>query len=113
MVATADKLGFGRVQDASWTTFAAKIIRDAEATVVPFYFHGTNSRKFHVASHIAEPLRSALLVNEALNMFGKTVRVEIGQPLSWEVLREQGGRNQLTCYLYDEVQSLQSQSLSA
>jgi len=46
-------------------------------------------------------------------MFGKTVRVEIGQPLSWEVLREQGGRNQLTRYLYDEVQSLQSQSLSA
>jgi putative hemolysin len=112
-VATADKLGFGRAQDAPWTTFAAKIIRDAEATVVPFYFHGANSRKYHVAAHIAEPLRAALLINEALKKFGKTVRVEIGQPLSWEVLREQGGRNQLTCYLYDKVQELQSQSLSA
>jgi len=36
------------------------------------------------------------------------VRVEIGQPLSWEVLREQGGRNQLTLYLYDKVQELKS-----
>ena len=108
MVSTANKFGFGKVQDASWTTFAAKIIRDAEATVVPFYFHGRNSRRFHVASHIAEPLRSALLVNEALNKFGRTVRVEIGQPLSWEVLREQGGRNQLTLYLYDKVQELKS-----
>lgn len=106
MVSTANKFGFGSVQDAPWTTFAAKIIREANATVVPIYFHGTNSRKFHVASHIAEPLRMALLVHEALRMFGQSVRVEIGQPITWTQLEGQGGRTALTHYLYQQVQQL-------
>ena len=37
-VSTADRKGFGKVVDAPWTTFAAKLIRDSEATVVPVYF---------------------------------------------------------------------------
>ncbi len=108
MVSTADSLGFGQVRDAPWTTFAAKIIREAQATVVPIFFHGRNSRKFHVASHIAEPLRMALLVHEALKKFGQTVRVEIGQPIAWDVLAQQGGRQQLTEFLYAKVQALAS-----
>ena len=66
LASTADRKGFGRVIDAPWTTFAAKLIRDANATVVPVYFHGQNSRRFHLASHVAEPLRMALLLNEVL-----------------------------------------------
>lgn len=106
MVSTADKFGFGSVQDAPWTTFAAKIIREAKATVVPIYFHGCNSRKFHVASHIAEPLRMALLVHEALRQFGHSVQVEIGNPIPWDQLQEKGGRAALTNFLYHQVQAL-------
>ncbi|MFK7865547.1 MAG: lysophospholipid acyltransferase family protein [Pseudohongiellaceae bacterium] len=106
MVSTASRLGFGEVKDAPWTTFAAKIIREAQATVVPIYFYGRNSRKFHVASHISEPLRMALLVHEALGKFGQTLRVEIGEPISWQSLQSQQSRQQLTSYLYDCVQAL-------
>ena len=109
-VSTADKFGFGSVQDAPWTTFAAKIIREARATVVPIFFHGQNSRKFHIASHIAEPLRMAMLVHEALNKFGKAVKIEIGDPLMWEQLADKGGRQQLTDYLYRKVQALREVS---
>ena len=108
MVSTADKFGFGTVRDAPWTTFAAKIIREAHATVVPIFFHGQNSRKFHVASHIGEPFRMAMLVHEAINKFGKTVEIEIGEPLTWERLADRGGRQQLTDYLYQQVQSLRN-----
>ena len=108
MVSTTDKFGFGTVRDAPWTTFAAKIIREARATVVPIFFHGQNSRKFHVASHIGEPFRMAMLVHEAINMFGKTVEIEIGEPLTWERLADRGGRQQLTDYLYQQVQSLRN-----
>ena len=83
LVSTADRKGFGRVVDAPWTTFAAKLIRDANATVVPVYFHGQNSRRFHLASHVAEPLRMALLLNEVLKKFGHSVPAEIGDPLPW------------------------------
>ena len=105
-VSTANKFGFGAVQEAPWTTFAAKIIREARATVVPIFFHGQNSRKFHIASHIAEPLRMAMLVHEALNKFGQTMKIEIGDPLTWEKLADKGGRQQLTDYLYYKVESL-------
>jgi putative hemolysin len=110
MVSTASRMGFGPVTDGPWSTFAAKIIREAKATVVPFYFHGQNSRKFHIASHIAEPLRMALLVHEALNKFGQTLRVEIGEPLHWDQLAQScGSRNELTQFLYRKVQMLGSQ----
>ena len=106
MVSTAGKFGFGSVTDAPWTTFAAKIVREARATVVPVYFHGCNSRKFHVASHIAEPLRMALLVHEALRKFGQRLKVEIGAPIDWAELANLGGRTALTSHLYQAVQSL-------
>ena len=70
-VSTASKKGFGGVVDAPWTTFAAKLIRDAQASVVPVYFPGRNRRAFHLASHIAEPLRMALLLSEARHRFRK------------------------------------------
>ena len=106
MVSTAGRFGFGSVIDAPWTTFAAKVIREAEANVVPVFFHGANSRKFHIASHFAEPLRMALLIHEALRKFGESVKVEIGAPIWWETLAGQGGRSQLTYYLYQQVQKL-------
>ena len=105
-VSTAGKLGFGEVRDGPWTNFAAKIVRDARATVVPVYFHGRNSRKFHIASHIAEPLRTALLIHEARNKFGKTFRVEIGEPIPWTAMQALDGRQELTDFLYGRVQSL-------
>lgn len=106
MVSTADRMGFGDVRDAPWTTFAAKLIREAQATVVPVYFRGRNSRKFHVASHVAEPLRMALLLHEVLNKIGRTIRLEIGEPLSWSQLVTYKGRQALTDHLYAEVHAL-------
>ena len=105
-VSTADRRGFGRVVDAPWTTFAAKLIRDANAAVVPVFFHGQNSRRFHVASHVAEPLRMALLLNEALKKFGHSVSAEIGDPLLWDTLATFDSRQTLTDYLYEKVQVL-------
>ena len=105
-VSTANKFGFGEIEDAPWTTFAAKIIREAEATVVPIHFHGRNSRLFHVASHVAEPLRMALLVSEALKKFGKTVEVDIGDPIPFEELSTHESRKALTDFLYGTVRDL-------
>jgi putative hemolysin len=105
-VSTADRKGFGKVVDAPWTTFAAKLIRDSQATVVPIHFEGQNSRLFHIASHISEPLRMALLLNEASNKFGSQVNVKIGDTITWAELETVGNRQELTRYLYDKVNSL-------
>ncbi|MEP1385385.1 MAG: hypothetical protein ABJK64_16515 [Paraglaciecola sp.] len=78
---------------------------------MPCFFHGRNSRKFHVASHIAEPLRMALLMHEALKRRDQKVRVEIGSPMSWQQLSKQGDRKRLTEYLYGQVQALSELSI--
>lgn len=106
MVSTASRLGFGAVVDAPWTTFAAKLVRASRATVIPIYFHGQNSRKFHIASHIAEPLRMGMLMHEALKKFGHQVNVTMGHPLRWEQLRHYQDRQSLTEALYQTVQNL-------
>ena len=106
MVSTAGKFGFGKVKDYPWTTFAAKLVRKSQATVIPIHFHGRNSRKFHVASHIAEPLRMGLLMHEALNKFGNQLNVTIGRPIEWQQLEHLNCRKELTQALYDQVQSL-------
>ncbi|MDE0842154.1 MAG: lysophospholipid acyltransferase family protein [Porticoccaceae bacterium] len=108
-VSTADRRGFGKVVDAPWTTFAAKMIRDAEATVVPVYFSGQNSRIFHLASQFSEALRSAALMNEVTKSFGKPLSTRIGDPLGWRELETVGNRQQLTEFLYNEVQILAKQ----
>ena len=106
MVSTADKFGFGNIKDAPWTTFAAKLILEAKPTVVPIHFHGRNSRLFHVASHIAEPLRMALLIHEALKKFNGSLRVNIGDPILTQDFAPYSSRQGVTNYLYDKVSSL-------
>lgn len=103
-VSTANRLGFGPVREAAWTTFAAKLIRQHTPTVVPVFFHGRNSRPFHVASHIAEPLRMAMLMREALRRFGSTVALDIGRPLQPEDYAHLKSRQELTTFFYDCVQ---------
>lgn len=106
MVSTAGKMGFGQVKDGPWTTFASKLVKLSKATVVPVYFHGQNSRKFHVASNIAEPLRLGLLMHEATKKIGRSVEVNIGPPLTWPELEKYATRQCMTTALYECVQSL-------
>ena len=105
-VSTANRMGFGSVREAAWTTFAAKLIRLHEPVVVPVYFHGRNSRPFHVASHIAEPLRMAMLMHEALRRFNTTVRVDVGNPVQPGEYAHLGDRQALTRFFYDRVQQV-------
>ena len=104
-VSTATRFGLGPVKDTPWTTFAAKLALRYRPTVVPVFFHGQNSRAFHVASHIAEPLRMAMLMHEALRRFNTTIHVDVGEalePTEYEHLQD---RQALTRFLYERVQA--------
>lgn len=106
MVSTASGLGFGQVADAPWTTFVAKLVLAHQPIVVPVFFFGQNSRPFHVASHIAEPLRMAMLMHEALRRFGDQIPLRIGEPILPQEYSNFSGRQVLTEYLYSRVQAL-------
>ncbi len=97
-IATANRFGFGELEEFPWTTFAAKLVKQSQATVLPLFFHGQNSRLFHVASHIGEPLRLALLIRETLGRFGQEVSVSVGDLLPYTQLAHMN-RGQMTSFL--------------
>lgn len=72
---------FGRAMDPRWRTFTARLIAKSQASVVPIYFDGTNSRLFQVASHMHSTLRMGLLVREFKRSVRAPVRMVVGAPL--------------------------------
>lgn len=80
-VSTAAK-PFGQPMDPGWRNFTAKMIAKSNATVVPVFFEGHNSRLFQVVSHLHPTLRVALLIKEFRRRIGGPVRVVVGEPIA-------------------------------
>lgn len=85
-VATAIKPFSKRVEDLEWKNFILKVIKKSNPTIVPIFFHGQNSQLFQIASHINQNLRLSLLLNEINNKRGKTLKLEIGNPIKSKAL---------------------------
>jgi len=79
-VSTAAK-PFGRPMDPGWRSFTARMIAKSEATVVPVFFDGHNSRMFQIASHMHYTLRMGMLIKEFRSRVNTPVRVVIGDPI--------------------------------
>jgi putative hemolysin len=77
---------FSQPMDPSWRNFTAKMIAKSDATVVPIFFEGRNSRLFQLASHLHFTLRMGLLIREFKARINKPVRVVIGKPICADVL---------------------------
>ena len=97
-VATSTKL-FGKAEDLEWKRFVVKLIQQSQATVVPIFFHGQNSRLFQISSQISQALRYGLFLNEARNKKGTTIRVSIGDSIPFEQLEAIKGRQELLDHL--------------
>jgi len=98
-VATADRV-FGKAEDLPWKTFTARLIQDAEASVLPVYFEGQNSALFHMVSHHSLDLRLALMVSEFRRFVGARIKVHIGAPVPYDALEMRHDRALLTQELY-------------
>jgi putative hemolysin len=72
--------------DPVWRNFTAKMIATTGATVVPLFFVVTNSRLFHIASHLNASLRLGLLIREFRSRVDRPVPVVIGKPIDPAVL---------------------------
>ena len=72
---------FGPPMDPGWRSFTARMIAKSNATVVPMFFEGHNSRLFQLASHVHPTLRLGLLIKEFRSRVDEPVRVVMGKPL--------------------------------
>lgn len=79
---------FGQPLDPVWRRFTARLITRSNATVVPIWFDGQNSRLFQVASHMHYTLRMALLLREFKARTDGPVRLAVGRPIAPDQLAE-------------------------
>lgn len=90
--------GEKKITDKEWSRSVAKFVKHAEATTVPIYINGMNSKLFYQAGRIHPLLRTAMLGRELLNKKGKTISVSIGSPIPFSEVREFDSDKEITQY---------------
>jgi len=100
-VATMQK-GLGKIEDKVWDTAAIKFMVNANVPIIPMYFHGANSLKFHLLGKIHPYLRTLSIPSEFFKKENQTIRLRIGKPIMPAELNafhnyERAGRYLRTC----------------
>ncbi|MFU8896921.1 MAG: lysophospholipid acyltransferase family protein [Gammaproteobacteria bacterium] len=80
----------GRITDGPWNRVVGHLARASNAPILPVYFHGTNSRSFHVLGRLWDGSKLLMLPRELLRQRGRTVRYCAGQPIPPAAWRHMG-----------------------
>jgi putative hemolysin len=106
MVSTTPTVFAGRAVDPDWKPFAARMIMQSKAPVVPIFFRGQNSCLFQVVSHFSMTLRLSLLLKEAHDRIGAHIALRIGTQITFEELAAIRDRKELMKSLRDRTYTL-------
>jgi putative hemolysin len=85
--------------DPPWNPSVARIIRHAQATVVPVFLKGRNSLLFQAAGLLHPRLRTALLARELFKKKSTRIELKIGNAISYRWLRHYSDDLRLLEYL--------------
>ncbi len=96
------------VEDKPWADNMSKLIKKSGLPVIPIYFDGTNSKKFHRLGRIHPRIRTLLLIRELLGSQGKHVEIRIGQPIPASQIAQFSVQN-LGKYLRNRCYALEAQ----
>jgi len=105
-VSTAKK-PFGKATDSDWKLFTARLVKESQATVVPIFFEGQNSRIFQWASHVSQTIRLSLLMHELRNKMGKTIAFKIGSPIYYQKIENINKRQEVMHLLREKTYALE------
>ena len=96
------------ILDETWQNAVLKFIKNSRVPVIPVYFHGTNSRLYHIAGKIPALIRSSKLPSELLQKRNRTVKIRIGSPITVKEQSEFIDIDQYSKYLRARTYSLGS-----
>ena len=96
------------ITDREWLVSALRFIKKNKVPIVPIYFHGSNSRLFHLLGRIHPSLRTAKLPSELMNKRNKTIKVRIGNPISVKDQEKFSDIHQFGRYLRSKTYCLDS-----
>jgi len=76
------------IRDPDWNTGIATLARKTDATVIPMFVQGSNTKLFNLAGMIHPRLRTILLPRQLIKKYNKTIKVEIGSPVIPKEMKE-------------------------
>ena len=102
-------VGQGRiVEDKPWPDNMSKLIRKSGLPVIPVYFDGENSKRFHRLGRIHPRFRTLRLIRELLASKGKHIKIRIGQPIPADKIASMSVQD-LGKYLRNRCYALEAQ----
>lgn len=87
-----------KITDKAWSKSVAKFAKHSQATTVPLFIKGTNSKLFYQAGRIHPLLRTAMLGRELLNKSGETISVSVGNPILYSEIKDFTSDEEITQY---------------
>lgn len=72
----------GHIADGDWNRIVGHLALRTQASLLPVFFHGTNSRLFHFMGRLWERSKLLMLPREFLKLEGRRIRFNVGQPLA-------------------------------
>ncbi|MDT8398570.1 MAG: lysophospholipid acyltransferase family protein [Pseudomonadales bacterium] len=98
----------GRVVERPWTPMLGRLIRRYQASCMPFWVVGRNSKLFHAMGLIHRRLRTVMLARELSNKQGSTTQIVAGDLLSPKELSRFHDDQTLTGFLRLNSEVLQN-----
>jgi putative hemolysin len=97
----------GAISDRRWSDAFVRIARHHDALLVPLWFSGRNRLRYYVASKIRPELGFLALPAEFLRLRGTSITVNIGKPISPDLLRAIPSRRAQLAFLRAGVYELE------
>lgn len=91
--------GSQRPHDLEWSVTIAKLAKKSGVPVIPFYFDGTNSKRFYRLAKINSMLGTAMLPRELLNKRNTHIVMKMGKPITPSELEPYTDYKKLAAYL--------------
>lgn len=92
--------------DSEWKQFTSKLAIRTKSPVLPMFFEGQNSELFHIANKMGQTFRYSLMMYELKRKIGKTIKVHIGDMISYKTLKDIGDLKEITKYLRKKTYAL-------
>ena len=89
----------GPAFDSEWKTFASKLARMADTTIIPFFFEGRNSVIYQMARRMSVTLGYSLMFREICKQMNGNVQVRMRTPIHSDELADFANRQDITDFM--------------
>lgn len=98
--------------DKEWSRSVAKLVAKSQATTVPMFIDGQNSKAFYLAGKVHPMLRTLMLGRELLNKQAQTIKVSVGEAIPYSELKGLADDKKVVNYLRLNTYLLGAKKLS-